>query len=97
VAAVASPVAIAWGGSTHRSVRDPVASVEIRAAAQPCNELATLRDNVEQQVRDACEGLPNSAKVTVTQTFTGCFGNTINDGTVTVESGAVICGNLRFR
>ena len=74
---------------------DAVKDHEMRAVALACNDIATLRTNTEELVREACEGMPSSAQVRAARTFTECFGNTsINGGTITIDSGHVTCGNL---
>ncbi|WP_102947055.1 hypothetical protein [Stenotrophomonas sp. VV52] len=89
-------MAIAWSDRKHLPEGDAAASYETRAAAHPCNDLATLQSSVELQALKACEGLPDSADMTVTHTFTGCFASkSIQDVTITVAYGAVSCGNLR--
>lgn len=89
-------MAIAWSGRKHLPAGDAADSYETRTAAHPCNDLATLQASVELKALDACEGLPDSADMTVTQTFTGCFGSkAIQDVTITVAYGAVSCGTLR--
>lgn len=95
--AVSPSIAAAWNNVYHQAMDgNEVVSQESQAGAHACDELATFRVSVDQQVRDACEGLPDSAKVTVTQTLTGCSGSTsIEQGAVTVDSGSLICGDLR--
>lgn len=74
---------------------DAVTDHEMRTAALACNEIATLRANVEELVREACEGMPSSAQVRAARKFTECFGDaSINGGTITIDSGHVTCGNL---
>lgn len=95
--AVSPSIAAAWNNVDHQAMDgNEMVSQESQAAAHACDELARFRVTVDQHARDACEGLPDAAKVTVTRTFTGCSGSTsIERGAVTVDSGSIVCGDLR--
>jgi len=95
--AVSPSIAVAWNNVNHQAMDgNEMVSQESQATDYACDELAAFRVSVDQRARDACEGLPDSAKVKVTQTFTGCSGDTsIERGAVTVDSGSIICGDLR--